>query len=95
MYPGQQVALVTSVGQAPNPPSGFVPHRAGQGLIEKQKTIPCDSAREIISLDTIDWPEHHLEQRLLQLIGWMAKPTTSNQKKLRSLNKVLRGHGIR
>ncbi|CAI5714573.1 unnamed protein product [Peronospora destructor] len=91
-YPNQEVTVVTSIGQPPIPPDGYVPLRHGH-CRELQNPESCmlfeDDVANGFSVDTLLWSEKLLEERIMQLTAWTRRSPLSRRQKLERINRMV------
>ncbi|KAF4041890.1 hypothetical protein GN244_ATG05926 [Phytophthora infestans] len=88
-YPNQEVAVVTSIGQPPVPPEGYVPLRHGHSRdaqIPEAALIFEEGVPNGFSVDTLLWNEKLLEQRIMQLTAWTRRSPMPRRQKLDRIN---------
>ncbi|KAG6623508.1 cmgc dyrk protein kinase [Phytophthora cinnamomi] len=91
-YPNQEVAVVTSIGQPPIPPEGYVPLRHGhlreQSSLEVSPAVG-DDVPSGFSVDTLLWNEKLLEQRIMQLTAWTRRSPMPRRQKMDRINRMV------
>ncbi|KAE9110780.1 hypothetical protein PF010_g11049 [Phytophthora fragariae] len=91
-YPNQEVAVVTSIGQAPIPPEGYVPLRHGHRRDQQSLETSQANEEEVpsgFSVDTLLWNEKLLEQRIMQLTAWTRRSPMPRRQKLERINRMV------
>ncbi|KAL4128583.1 hypothetical protein PRIC2_007567 [Phytophthora ramorum] len=96
-YPNREVAVVTSIGQPPIPPEGYVPLRHGHR--REQQSLETSQFREEdvpngFSVDTLLWDEKLLEQRIMQLTAWTRRSPMPRRQKMDRINRMLMAMGV-
>ncbi|KAL4171391.1 hypothetical protein KRP22_009486 [Phytophthora ramorum] len=91
-YPNREVAVVTSIGQPPIPPEGYVPLRHGHR--REQQSLETSQFREEdvpngFSVDTLLWDEKLLEQRIMQLTAWTRRSPMPRRQKMDRINRMV------
>ncbi|CAH0491627.1 unnamed protein product [Peronospora effusa] len=91
-YPNQKVTVVTSIGQPPIPPDGYVPLRHGHRR-EVQNPENCmlfeHDVANGFSVDTLLWSEKLLEERIMQLTAWTRRSPLPRRQKLERINRMV------
>ncbi|KAL3670550.1 hypothetical protein V7S43_004864 [Phytophthora oleae] len=91
-YPNQEVAVVTSIGQPPIPPEGYVPLRHGHCRSQQTPEAAMVFEEDVpngFSVDTLLWNEKALEQRIMQLTAWTRRSPMPRRQKLDRINRMV------
>ncbi|KAG7386489.1 hypothetical protein PHYPSEUDO_015589 [Phytophthora pseudosyringae] len=88
-YPNQEVAVVTSIGQPPIPPEGYVPLRHGHQQSPEISMVLEKGVPNGFSVDTLQWDETLLEQRIMQLTAWTRRSPMPRRQKLDRINRMV------
>lgn len=91
-YPNQEVAVVTSIGQPPIPPEGYVPLRHGHCRSNQTPEAAMFFEEDMpngFSVDTLLWNEKALEQRIMQLTAWTRRSPMPRRQKIDRINRMV------